>query len=94
MDDNILRFIGLFHNDPIYLNGLCYWFGMILMLRFNGSLKYTDNGHFVCEINNKLYDATGDVTEKYKRCVRWTKLMEEDCLLANRILHECILIVE
>ena len=65
--ERVLRFISLFKGaeDP-FLHGCCYWFAAILEARFKGSVLYASPpGHFVCQILNRLYDVTGDVTEAY-----------------------------
>lgn len=52
----------------IFTNGCSYWFAFILYKRFirNGAKIMVDveNGYFGTEINDKVYDITGDVTNK------------------------------
>lgn len=65
--ERVLRFISLFKGaEAPFLHGCCYWFAAILEARFKGSVLYASPpGHFVCQILNRLYDVTGDVTEAY-----------------------------
>lgn len=50
-----------------YLNGGCYVFGKLLQEIVGGDLIYlVSEYHFVLRLNNKLYDASGNVTNKYK----------------------------
>ena len=44
--------------------------------------------HFVAEIDGRLYDITGDVTDAYK-VEPWDEL--EDDLLRSRIIRDCIM---
>ena len=44
--------------------------------------------HFVTQIQGRLYDITGDVTEKYQ-VKPWDALDDE--LLKKRIIRDCIL---
>lgn len=50
----------------IYLNGECYIFAKKLRNKIGGTLRYlTLEHHFVLEKDNKLYDASGNVTKLY-----------------------------
>lgn len=62
----ILRFINLFGDTrEVFLNGMCYWFAYILQARFGGETFYDQlDGHFVQKIAERLYDASGDVTDE------------------------------
>lgn len=56
----------------VFTNGNCGNFAQALALAFSGNVIYVEEAHhMVCEIDNKLYDITGDVTDKYwhKYCV-------------------------
>lgn len=44
--------------------------------------------HFVAEIEGRLYDITGDVTDKYD-VIAWDDL--DDDLLRARIIRDCIM---
>ena len=47
--------------------GMCYHFALILHIRFRDedAHKLYDpvNGHFAVQINGRIYDITGDITE-------------------------------
>ena len=50
-----------------YLNGKCRIFAHILKKNYNGIIYFLpDYFHFVFCKDNKLYDASGNVTNKYK----------------------------
>ena len=64
--------------NPVYyyLNGGCYIFAKQLQQIIGGAIYYLLlEHHFVVEINNKFYDASGNVTKKYKDC---KKIAEEE----------------
>lgn len=52
--------------------GCCYWFAFILCNRFPEAVIMYDPviNHFVTQIDGRLYDITGEVTQEYK-VVRW-----------------------
>ena len=75
--------------------GCCFWFARILQERFKYStdeifIVYDDvMNHFGCEINRRVYDITGDVTDKYN----WEPfqyVVDRDTLHAAHIFHDCI----
>ena len=77
--------------DEIFTCGCCYWFAMILSKRFaeEGAVIVYDEiaNHFGTQINGKVYDITGDVTEQY-HWIKWDDLDDE--LLRERIIRDCI----
>lgn len=93
--NKVLRFIKKFQNEgtiKVFTEGCCCWFAFILDKRFNNGygdhimIDYVAN-HFGCEINNKVYDITGDVTHKYT----WNYW--KDCTdrnLISQIMSQCI----
>lgn len=89
----INNFLSRFHAfdniDIIFTNGCCYWFSLILNKRFPNSTIMYDviQGHFVTKINNRLYDITGDVTDKYDP-IDWDTF--PDKLQKERIIRDCI----
>lgn len=96
MNENVINFLRRFHEkdqtvDYVFTNGCCYWFAVILHERFpNSKIMYDPVwNHFVTEIDNKLYDATGDVTDNYN-VVEWDKYALDDQLYRNRIIRDCI----
>ncbi len=94
MHTDINRFLSRFHNsndvDTVFTCGCCYWFALILHCRFPESVIMYDQvaNHFVTMIDGKLYDITGDVTERYD-VIPW--LTFDDELLKSRIVRDCIL---
>lgn len=90
----ILKFIKHFERaEDCFLDGCCYWFAYILQARFAGRIYYYfAEGHFVSEIQGRLYDVRGDVTELYAGVDRYS--MEEiqalDVKWYQRLLHDCV----
>ena len=88
------KFLERFHEsrsvNKVFTNGCCYWFAFILHNRFEGSKMMYDQieNHFATLINGRLYDITGDVTEKYNM-EPWDELDDE--LLKSRIIRDCVL---
>lgn len=77
--------------DTVFTCGCCYWFADILCRRFpnNSRLMYDQViNHFVAEIDGRLYDITGDVTDKYN-VEPWDEM--EDELHKSRIIRDCIM---
>lgn len=70
--------------------GCCYWFAHILHTRFSDSSIVYDPvyNHFVTKIGDKLFDITGDVTDKYN-VVEWDSFDDE--LEKTRIIKQCIM---
>ena len=98
---DVLSFIGRFSTDgwhyrneviEAFTQGCCYWFAFILHTRFACEnptimIDYVA-AHFGCKIGEKVYDITGDVTEKY-RWETWTECSDE--ALIRRITEDCIM---
>ena len=61
MKNEVLDFINRrFPCDCNWTNGNCFYFAVILAVRFNGKVYYDPiNGHFVTEIKGRLYDWKG-----------------------------------
>lgn len=69
-----------------FLNGGCLWFAKALQKKIGGNLRYLiQEAHVVLEINQKLYDATGNVTSKYKNSKH---ISEEELKKRPRLLKE------
>ena len=94
--DTILNFISRFTDSgknkeviKTFTCGCCYWFALILSVRFSESVIMYDPiiNHFVILFENKLYDITGEVTEQYK-VVSWKDYYDE--LEKQRIIEQCI----
>lgn len=96
MGETVNQFLGRFHLgdasvDEVFTKGCCFWFADILCKRFaeNSRLMYDQvANHFVAEIDGRLYDITGDVTDTYK-AESWDDL--DDDLLKARIIRDCIM---
>lgn len=95
METTILNFIKHFQTSPdvitCFTNGNCYWFSFILSGRFpEGEVMYDSIiNHFGYRINNRIYDITGDVTNKYNWEI-WADVYLRDRLHGNRIFRDCI----
>ena len=70
----VQRFINRFNPESedirqVFTEGCCYWFAYILLHRFYGDsseLMYDEvANHFGTRIYDKVFDITGDVTDKY-----------------------------
>lgn len=49
-----------------FTQGYCYWFAFILKTRFpEGEICYNTLNHFVFKYKNKLYDITGECSDKW-----------------------------
>ena len=92
----IHNFINHFHKvsktqniDEVFTCGCCYWFAYILRERFPEARMMYDPiiNHFMVMINERLYDITGDVTEKYKP-IPWDEFSDD--LERGRIVKYCI----
>jgi len=93
--DIILTFIAKFDGaKDVFLYGMCYWFAYILRGRFGGTTMYEPvENHFVQEIDGRLYDASGDVTEQYgqsRYLMKWTDVPGYDEALYRRLLRDCV----
>ena len=102
MDDpktkEILRFIARFTSDgkntqviDTFTNGCCFWFAEILGSRFRDQkpvMMYDQiMNHFGMQINYRVYDITGDVTDQYT-WEPWLKIDDE--LLRARVIRDCV----
>ncbi len=77
--------------DTVFTCGCCYWFAAILCMRFSGRTRMMYDqveNHFVTEIDGRMYDITGDVTDKYD-VEPWDEL--DDDLLKSRLVRDCIM---
>lgn len=77
-----------------FTHGNCYFFALILKHIYpEGHIYYHWSDHFVFSFNNKLYDITGEVTEKYldgRLIVPWEELQEFDPSVYYRIIRDVI----
>ena len=98
---NVYSFINRFTNHnrnqaviDCFTMGCCYWFAYILYTRFkrynHAHMVYdTIANHWGCYIDGKVFDITGDVTEKYQ-WERWDKFIYKDVALTRRLVRDCI----
>ena len=89
------------HADVIdcFTNGCCYYFANAIWLRFGNLVFDKDHkievvydqvaNHFGCQIDDRVYDVTGDVTDKYK-WESWFAFSKKDPVLTERITRDCI----
>lgn len=79
-----------------FTNGCCYWFAVILQVRFNSddaTLMYDEiANHFGTRINDRVYDITGDVTDQYD-WQTWDEFSVKDDALVSRIIRDCMIMV-
>ena len=94
-EDLVLDFIKQFRDlgaKNCFSNGMCYWFADILHHRFMDEHCHTMydeiENHFGCEINGKVYDITGDVTNAYD-WMPWYNMAVRDRKLQERIIRDC-----
>lgn len=96
--DEVNKFISKFHapedTGTIFTSEVCYWFAYILYRRFirtDAVLMYASSGdgdHFATKIHGRVYDITGDVTDKFT----WEPWLEfKDRLEKERIVRDCIM---
>lgn len=92
----INQFINHFHSiaeddniTDVFTCGCCYWFAHILCTRFKKAVMMYDPiiNHFAARIDGRLYDITGDVTDKYTM-IEWENF--DDDLEKQRIIDYCI----
>lgn len=97
MSSDIDHFIKRFHlsNDvtEVFTSGCCYWFSKILFERFymsrGAEMMYDEVlNHFGTRICGRVYDITGDVTDKYNWKL-WSEVGDE--LLRARIIRDCVM---
>mgnify|MGYP006379771933 CR=1 FL=1 len=93
--ENVWHFIKTFaaaHDTFLY--GNCYWFAFILQNRFNGTILYDEiDNHYLCEINGRIYDVRGEVTDFYSNVnlINWNDMLFKDPVLYKRLVRDCIL---
>jgi hypothetical protein len=79
--------------ENCFSNGMCYWFAHILKERFiheSTEIMYAEiPNHFACRINDRIYDITGDITDKYN-WESWERFSFKDFALTERIIRDCV----
>lgn len=94
--NEILKFIEKFKFKykeelvEVFTTGNCYYFAIILKERFNGEIYYMPIiNHFICKIENKYYDITGEVNPS-EHPYKWSEYKLEDKKHTNSITKYCI----
>lgn len=93
----ILDFIKQFRDlgaENCFSNGMCYHFSLILCTRFKYSARRVYDpvvNHFAVEMDGRVYDITGDITEdnQYKWHY-WDLYQYEDPLHTDHIRRDCM----
>lgn len=94
--DVIENFIKQFRNfgpDVVdcFSNGMCFHFATILFTRFEGSIVYDPiDNHFAFRADGRIYDITGDITDKPHKWKDWASYIYEDPLHTDHIRRDCI----
>ena len=94
----VLRFIEEFKRfdtgqvTRTFTNGYCYWFAFILHNRFPDSeiVYYSAGNHFACKIRDRIFDITGDITNKNLFFESWEEFKKTNLLESIRITRYCI----
>ena len=75
-----------------FTNGYCYWFAHILHARFPDSkIVYYDAGnHFACLIDSRIYDITGDITNRNLFFESWEYFKQIEPNRAKEVTEYCI----
>lgn len=75
-----------------FMNGCCARLALDLCQRFHpAKLMYCEKeNHFGASIAGRVYDITGDVTDKFEWEL-WSAFSRREPVLAGRIHRECIL---
>lgn len=95
-NDEVLGFIRHFHgSEKVFTEGCCYWFAYILSGRFSGAeaIYLQVPGHFVTRIGGRLYDVTGDVTDRYaaEPQISWSDVGRTDASLERIVTRDVIM---
>ena len=92
------EFIQNFHQGDfriidLFRNGYCYYFAVILKVRFqDGNIYYQPlNNHFIFGLNEKYYDVTGEIDVADTETYLWSVYAEVDKSHTKRIIRDCIL---
>ena len=95
----VLKFIHDFkmydHSGEVtdtFTRGYCYWFAHILHSRFPDSdiMYYAVGNHFACKIEDRIFDITGDITDKNLYFEYWDKYKNFDAEDYARVLRDCV----
>lgn len=75
-----------------FTNGYCYYFALILHTRFPKSsiVYYAVGRHFACKIDGRVFDITGDITNKNLFFEDWEEYKKIEPIQSARIQKDCI----
>ena len=76
-----------------FTQGMCYWFAFILHNRFpkdSEIMYYAVGNHFACRIGDRIFDITGDITNKNLFFEPWEEYKLRDPLETARLQVYCI----
>lgn len=77
-----------------FTNGYCYWFAHILHTRFpedSEIVYYHAGNHFACRIKTRIFDITGDITDKNLFFESWEDFKKHTPKEeVNRVIRYCI----
>ena len=76
-----------------FTNGYCYWFAYILHTRFPDSeiVYYSAGNHFACKIKDRIFDITGDITNKNLFFESWEEYQKVEPLDSAEVIKYCVL---
>lgn len=78
--------------EECFSYGNCYWFAVILSVRFRGTIWYLPvENHFVTKIGMKYYDITGKVNLSSIPHYKWDNYRRIEPAESKRIFKHCIL---
>ena len=93
----VLDFIRQFRQlgaENCFFNGMCWHFTLILRARFGYDYPVVYDeiaNHFATEIDDRIYDITGDITNNTSyRWKYWASFQYKDLRLTERIRRDCI----
>lgn len=91
--NEILEFIKRrFQTNCNWLDGNCFYFASILLIRFpQGSIYYdVINGHFIFKYDDYYYDWNG-LIEPNGYLVKWDEFDKYDIAQKNIIIRDCLM---
>ena len=76
-----------------FTNGYCYWFAFILHSRFprhSEIMYYSAGNHFACKVYDRVFDITGDITNKHLFFEPWEEYRQLDPVETAHLTVDCI----
>ena len=94
VDDFLRRFHSSENIDDVFTHDCSYWFAVILFGRFirdGATIMYNvASKHFGTRIKGRVYDITGDVTNKYQ-WTPWESISDSDSPLRADAVRDRIM---